>query len=223
MNVMAPTMQVACKAFIVPNPAARSPKERYTHVPRSLRRVRHARCFSGQCPSEATNKIGMRHIYWSCCQNATATQGAGCTTRKKSSKSWLKAQRVRLCSMLALLRCEIQPCLCPLWVKSRHRAPLGLCPLYPQKRTNRRRSTCPLCAKSGRTRRSKISYSITARSEVERIALKIGASAGRALSHRQRLRGLSLIQRISSNLNGLCLRHVLSNGKSSRRTLRCSE
>src|SRR5262249_50643727 len=55
------------------------------------------------------------------------------------------------------------------------------------------------------------------------IALKIGASAGRALSHRQRLRGLSLIQRISSNLNGLCLRHVLSNGKSSRRTLRCSE
>src|SRR5262247_2927301 len=59
-----------------------------------------------------------------------------------------------------------------------------------------------------------------ARSEVERIALKIGASAGRALSHRQRLRGLSLIQRISSNLNGLCLRHVLSNGKSSRRTLR---
>src|SRR5215469_3429617 len=107
MNVMAPTMQVACKAFIVPNPAARSPEERYTHVPRSLRRVRHARCFSGQCPSEATNKIGMRHIYWSCCQNATATQGAGCTTRKKSSKSWLKAQRVRLCSMLALLRCEI--------------------------------------------------------------------------------------------------------------------
>ena len=60
------------------------------------------------------------------------------------------------------------------------------------------------------------SYSITARSEVERIALKIGASAGRALSHRQSLRGLSLIQRISSNLNGLYLRHVLSNGKSSR-------
>src|SRR5262245_56177711 len=80
MNVMAPTMQVACKAFIVPNPAARSPKECYTRVPRSLRRVRHARCFNGECPSEATDKIGMRHIYWSCCQNATATQGAGCTT-----------------------------------------------------------------------------------------------------------------------------------------------
>jgi hypothetical protein len=83
MNVMAPTMQVACKAFIVPNPAARSPKERYTHVPRSLRRVRHARCFSGQCPSEATNKIGMRHIYWSCCQNATATQGGWLHHQKK--------------------------------------------------------------------------------------------------------------------------------------------
>src|SRR6516162_11704455 len=69
---MAPTMQVACKAFIAPNPAARSPKERYTHVPRSLRRVRHARCFNGECPSEATDKIGMRHIYWSCCQNATS-------------------------------------------------------------------------------------------------------------------------------------------------------
>jgi hypothetical protein len=68
-------MQVACKAFIVPNPAARSPKERYTHVPRSLRRVHHAKCFNGECPSEATDKIGMRHIYWSCCQNATATQG----------------------------------------------------------------------------------------------------------------------------------------------------
>ena len=62
MNVMAPTMQVACKAFIVPNPAARSPKERYTPVPRSLRRVRHARCFNGECPSEATDKIGIRHI-----------------------------------------------------------------------------------------------------------------------------------------------------------------
>jgi hypothetical protein len=83
MNVMAPTMQVACKAFIVPNPAARSPKERYTHVPRSLRRVRHARCFSGQCPSEATNKIGMRHIYWSCCQNARATQGGWLHHQKK--------------------------------------------------------------------------------------------------------------------------------------------
>src|SRR5262249_20297210 len=93
----------------------------------------------------------------------------------------------------------------------------------PESRQTADVSICPLCAKSGRTRRSKISYSITARSEVERIALKIGASAGRALSHRQRLRGLSLIQRISSNLNGLCLRHVLSNGKSSRRTLRCSE
>src|SRR6516164_5037912 len=65
MNVMAPTMQVACKAFIVPNPAARSPKERYIHVP-------HARCFNGECPSEATDKIGMRHIYWSCYQNATS-------------------------------------------------------------------------------------------------------------------------------------------------------
>jgi len=65
MNVMAPTMQVVCKAFIVPNPAARSPKERYSYVPRSLRRVRHAKCFNGECPSEATDKIGMRHIYWS--------------------------------------------------------------------------------------------------------------------------------------------------------------
>jgi hypothetical protein len=65
MNVMAPTMQVACKAFIVPNPAARSPKERYIHVP-------HARCFNGECLSEATDKIGMRHIYWSCYQNATS-------------------------------------------------------------------------------------------------------------------------------------------------------
>jgi len=34
VNVMAPTMQVACKAFIAPHSAARSPKERYTHVPR---------------------------------------------------------------------------------------------------------------------------------------------------------------------------------------------
>jgi hypothetical protein len=29
---MAPTMQVACKAFIAPNSAARSPKERYTRM-----------------------------------------------------------------------------------------------------------------------------------------------------------------------------------------------
>ena len=52
---MAPTMQVACKAFIAPNSAARSPRERYTHA-----------------PSEATDKIGMGHIYWSCCLNATS-------------------------------------------------------------------------------------------------------------------------------------------------------
>src|SRR6202020_3021399 len=49
VNVMAPTMQVACKAFIAPNSAARSPKERYTHVPRSPRR--HARCFLVDCPT----------------------------------------------------------------------------------------------------------------------------------------------------------------------------
>src|SRR5712671_3290503 len=46
---MAPTMQVACKAFIAPNSAARSPKERYTHVPHSPRR--HARCFLVECPT----------------------------------------------------------------------------------------------------------------------------------------------------------------------------
>jgi hypothetical protein len=33
VNVMAPKMQVACKAFIAPNSAARSPKERYAHIP----------------------------------------------------------------------------------------------------------------------------------------------------------------------------------------------
>src|ERR1700745_2062889 len=91
MNVMAPRMQVACKAFIVPNPAARSPKERYTHVPRSLRRVRHAKCFNGECPSEATDKIGMRHIYWSCCQNATATQG-GCLHHRHGGDRELSAR-----------------------------------------------------------------------------------------------------------------------------------
>src|SRR5262249_8846768 len=80
MNVMAQTVQVAFKAFIAADAAARSQKERYTHVPRSLRRVRHARCFNGECPSEATDKIGLRHIYWTCCQNATATQRVGCTT-----------------------------------------------------------------------------------------------------------------------------------------------
>src|SRR5580765_4076606 len=49
VNVMAPTMQVACKAFIAPTSAARSPKERYTHVPHSPRR--HARCFLVECPT----------------------------------------------------------------------------------------------------------------------------------------------------------------------------
>jgi hypothetical protein len=32
VNIMAPTMQVACKTFIVPNPAVQSPRERYTHA-----------------------------------------------------------------------------------------------------------------------------------------------------------------------------------------------
>jgi len=60
------------QGFHCPQPRGTVPKERYTHIPRSLRRVRHARCFNGECPSEATDKIGMRHIYWSCCQNATS-------------------------------------------------------------------------------------------------------------------------------------------------------
>ena len=63
------------QGFHCPQPRGTVPKERYTHIPRSLRQVRHARCFNGECPSEATDKIGVRHIYWSCCQNATATQG----------------------------------------------------------------------------------------------------------------------------------------------------
>src|ERR1700704_3785138 len=47
---MAPTIQAACKAFIAPNSGARSLKERDTHVPRSPRRVRHARCILVECP-----------------------------------------------------------------------------------------------------------------------------------------------------------------------------
>src|SRR5580700_1094333 len=68
---MAPTMQVACKAFIAPNSAARSPKERYTHVPHSPRR--HARCFLVECPTRADGQdwdgshllelLLMRHPY----------------------------------------------------------------------------------------------------------------------------------------------------------------
>ena len=86
-------------------------------------------------------------------------------------------------------------------------------------------SLSPLCAKSGRTRRSKISYSITARSEVERIALKIGASAGRALSHRQRLRGqivpahialLGMIDQLALVIEKMSS-HVLWSGDSVRR------
>src|SRR6516165_3456437 len=57
---------------------------------------------------------------------------------------------------------------------------LGNVRFTPESRQTSRAPECPLSAKSGRTRRSKISYSITARSEVERIALKIGASAARA-------------------------------------------
>src|SRR5215813_9512793 len=50
VNVMAPTMQVACKAFIAPNSAARSPKERYTRVPRSLKASPPPRCILVECP-----------------------------------------------------------------------------------------------------------------------------------------------------------------------------
>src|SRR5690242_15194104 len=48
---MAPTMQVACQAFIAPNSAARSPKERYTHVPRLVPRTRssHHNCRESGC------------------------------------------------------------------------------------------------------------------------------------------------------------------------------
>jgi hypothetical protein len=42
---MAPTMQVACKTFIVPNPATRSPKERYAHAQSATLDV-----FSEECP-----------------------------------------------------------------------------------------------------------------------------------------------------------------------------
>src|SRR5215470_15364035 len=50
VNVMAPTMQVACKAFIAPNSAARSPKERYTRVPRSPKASPPRRCILVECP-----------------------------------------------------------------------------------------------------------------------------------------------------------------------------
>jgi hypothetical protein len=38
---MAPTIQVACKAFIAPDSAARFPNERYMHVRSCLWQVRH--------------------------------------------------------------------------------------------------------------------------------------------------------------------------------------
>jgi hypothetical protein len=37
-------MQVACKTFIVPTPAAKSPKERYTHVQSGM-----LEAFGGEC------------------------------------------------------------------------------------------------------------------------------------------------------------------------------
>src|SRR6516225_9469023 len=49
VNVMAPTMQVACKAFIAPNSAARSPKERYTRSPQS-KASPPRRCILVECP-----------------------------------------------------------------------------------------------------------------------------------------------------------------------------
>src|SRR6516164_5783745 len=56
-------MQVACKAFIAPDSAPRSRKERYTHALRSPRRARHAGCIMvWNAASEATDKIGMGRI-----------------------------------------------------------------------------------------------------------------------------------------------------------------
>src|ERR1700716_1154095 len=47
---MAPTMQAGLQGFHCPQLRVRSPKDRYTHVPRSPRRVRHARCILVECP-----------------------------------------------------------------------------------------------------------------------------------------------------------------------------
>src|ERR1700689_1553278 len=58
---MAPTMQIACKAFIAPDSAARSPKESYTHVPHSPRR--HARPFLRNVPRDAADQIRMGHVF----------------------------------------------------------------------------------------------------------------------------------------------------------------
>jgi hypothetical protein len=45
---MAPTMQVARKAFIVPTPAAQSPKERYAHTSFATLDVFSEACLKGR-------------------------------------------------------------------------------------------------------------------------------------------------------------------------------
>jgi hypothetical protein len=50
--------------------------------------------FNGECPSEATDKIGMRHIYWSCCQNATTTQGLAAPPRLPAPYGRSKSMKV---------------------------------------------------------------------------------------------------------------------------------
>src|ERR1700733_470679 len=95
VNVMAPTMQVACKTFIAPNSAARSPKERYTHVPRSPRR--HARCFLVDCPTRGDGQdwdgshlpelLLMRHAY----RRSRRPRLLASTSRPRCSHSWMKS------------------------------------------------------------------------------------------------------------------------------------
>src|SRR5262252_1409940 len=68
MNVMAPTMQVACKAFIVPNPAARSPKERYTHV------------LMGNAQARRRIRLGCVTFTGAVAKMRRQRRGAGCTT-----------------------------------------------------------------------------------------------------------------------------------------------
>jgi hypothetical protein len=62
-HAMAPTMQIACQAFIAPNSAARSPKQRCTHVPYGPRR--HARCFSVERPTRGDGQDWDGSVYWS--------------------------------------------------------------------------------------------------------------------------------------------------------------
>src|SRR6476660_2842031 len=110
-----PRCRWPARLSLPPTPRHGPRKNAYTHVPRSPRLVRHARCFLVKCPKRGDGPdLDGSHLLE--LLPKCDCQGLASTSRPRCSHSRMKS------SSNPPLR---------LWVKRRDRLAMGLRPLYP--------------------------------------------------------------------------------------------